>query len=266
MRIIRFLDENNAVRHGVDYDGETAELLDENPLHGAYPTGERLAVAKLLAPVEPRAIFCIGLNYHRHAEEMGAALPEHPVVFMKNPASVNPPGDPIVIPPVCREPEQVDYEAELAVVIGKAAKDVPAGEADDHILGYTAANDVSARHWQKQRGGGQWVRGKSFDTFCPLGPALVTPDELDPRDLRISATVNGKTVQDARTSDMIFPVPDLIAFLSQGTTLLPGTVILTGTPSGVGVARNPPVFLRDGDEVTVEIEGIGTLTSPVAAG
>jgi 2-keto-4-pentenoate hydratase/2-oxohepta-3-ene-1,7-dioic acid hydratase in catechol pathway len=158
----------------------------------------------------------------------------------------------------------VDYECELAVVIGRAARNVSRGEALDYVLGYTCANDVSARDWQKAGGGGQWCRGKTFDTFCPLGPVLVTPDTIrDPNALAIRTRLNGQIVQDCNTSDMIFDVPTLIAFLSGSTTLFPGTVILTGTPHGVGMARNPPVWLQDGDTVTVEIEGIGALTNPV---
>jgi len=162
------------------------------------------------------------------------------------------------------EPPEVDYETELAVVIGRAAKDVDTAEALHYVLGYTAANDVSARRWQGKRGAGQWVRGKSFDTFCPLGPELVTPDELeDPQNLRLTCVLNGQVMQDANTSDMIFPVAELISYLSSGATLLPGTVILTGTPSGVGFTRKPPVFLMPGDTVEVSVEGIGTLRNPV---
>ena len=158
----------------------------------------------------------------------------------------------------------MDYEAELAVVIGKAAKNVTRENALSHVLGYTCANDVSARDWQKEGGGSQWCRGKSFDTFCPLGPWLVTPDEIpNPNALHISTKVNGETLQDSSTGDMIFDVATLIEFLSGSTTLLPGTVILTGTPSGVGMARTPPRWLQAGDTVTVEIEKIGALTNPV---
>jgi len=185
---------------------------------------------------------------------------------MKNPAAVTDPDSPIVLPRCCADRPQVDWEAELAVVIGRDAKDVPEDRALEVVLGYTAANDVSARVWQKQLGGGQFVRGKSFDTFCPLGPVLVTADELgDPQDLGVRCRVNGECVQDGRTGEMIFPVARLIAFLSQDTTLKAGTVILTGTPAGVGAAMKPPRFLAAGDRVEVEIEGIGTLSNPVAA-
>jgi len=160
--------------------------------------------------------------------------------------------------------DQVDYEAELAVIIGKRCKNVSKANALDRVLGYTCANDVSARDWQKQYGGSQWCRGKTFDTFAPLGPCLVTRDEIpNPNDLRLRTILNGAVMQDCNTSDMIFDVPTLIEFLSGSTTLLPGTVILTGTPHGVGMARRPPVWLKPGDSVTIEIEGIGQLTNPV---
>ena len=158
----------------------------------------------------------------------------------------------------------MDYECELAVVIGKAAKNVSKEKALDYVLGYTCANDVSARDWQRTFGGSQWCRGKTFDTFCPLGPVLVTADEIpNPNQLAIKTILNGKTMQDLNTNDMIFDVPTLISFLSGSTTLLPGTVILTGTPQGVGMAMNPPVWLKSGDVVTIEIEKIGSLTNPV---
>src|SRR5262249_4310104 len=160
--------------------------------------------------------------------------------------------------------DEVDYECELAVVIGKTCKNVPKAKAYEYILGYTCANDVSARDWQLKRGGGQWCRGKTFDTFAPLGPSLVTKEDIhDPHALRIQTILNGEALQDWNTSDMIFDIPTIIEFLSGSTTLLPGTVILTGTPQGVGVARKPPVFLKAGDTVSVVIEKIGTLTNPV---
>ena len=206
---------------------------------------------------------CIGLNYKFHAEESGAAIPQNPVLFMKLPGTVQNPGDPILLPTHLKS-EKVDYECELAVVIGKAARNVSKEKALDYVLGYTCANDVSARDWQLNGGGNQWCRGKTFDTFCPLGPVLVTRDEIpNPNALGIKTVLNGETVQDWNTNDMIFDVPTLISFLSGSTTLEPGTVILTGTPHGVGMARKPPLWLKDGDSVTIEIEGIGTLTNPV---
>ena len=195
--------------------------------------------------------------------ETGTAVPKHPVIFMKAPTTVQNPGDPIVIPRFLRS-DKVDYEGELGVVIGRPCKNVSPAEALSYVLGFVAANDVSARDWQKEKGGGQFCRGKSFDTFCPVGPCLVTTDELpDPSNLTLRTFVNQDKMQESSTKDMIFDVPTLISFLSGSTTLLPGTLILTGTPSGVGEARDPRRFLVPGDEVTVEIEGIGMLTNPV---
>jgi 2-keto-4-pentenoate hydratase/2-oxohepta-3-ene-1,7-dioic acid hydratase in catechol pathway len=174
--------------------------------------------------------------------------------------------DPICLPRACEHGPEVDYEAELAVVIGRTTRDVSAEQALDYVLGYTAACDVSARRWQKHAGGGQWIRGKSFDSFCPLGPTLVTADEIpDPQALDLGCRINGKTLQQGSTADMIFSVAELIAFLSRDTTLLPGTLILTGTPAGVGFARKPPVFLAAGDQVEVEIDLIGILSNPVVS-
>lgn len=266
MRIIRFLDEKNQEHCGHDYQNDMATLLegqlfDEN---GLKDTGHQVRVKKLLSPFQPTAILCIGLNYHEHARETGAELPTHPVLFMKNPGAVNAPGYPIVLPASCMDPLQVDYEAELAAVIGKPAKNVPADHALNYVAGYTAANDVSARRWQKHGGAGQWVRGKSFDTFCPLGPELVTADEIpDPQTLRLRSILNGEVMQDSNTADMIFSVAVLIEKLSQDMTLLPGTVILTGTPGGVGFTRKPPVFLKPGDTIEISLERIGSLINPV---
>lgn len=262
MKIIRFQDSAGDIRFGEQVDGQSARLI-EGDIFDAYTVIDRVvSIEKLLAPVEPKTILCIGLNYRQHAEETGAKIPEHPVLFIKAANALNNPGDPIVIPTVA--PGQVDYECELAVVIGKAAKNVSRDDALDHVLGYTCANDVSARRWQKEGGGKQWCRGKSFDTFCPLGPALVTPDEISyPNNLNIKTILNDETMQESTTADMIFDVPTLISFLSEGTTLLAGTVILTGTPQGVGFARNPPIFLKHGDRVRVEIERIGILGNPV---
>ncbi len=226
--------------------------------------------------VEIRYIIGIGRNYAEHASEQGADVPERPMVFTKNPAAVCLSGDDIVIPELCRDeatggPAQVDFEAELAVIIGRAAKDVPESRAHEHVLGYACANDVSARWWQKKGSGGQFCRGKSFDTFCPVGPNLVpAADVPDVQDLGVVCRVNGETMQDGNTRDMIFPVATLIAELSRGTTLMPGTVILTGTPSGVGMARTPPVWLNAGDTVEIEIGGpgsaFGVLTNRVTDG
>lgn len=265
MRILRYQDPQGATRYAaLDADGTARQIVGD--LFGAHEvTGEPAVIQKRLAPVAPAAFFCIGLNYRRHAEEGKAPIPHHPVLFMKSPAAVQNPGDPIVLPRHLRS-DEVDYECELAVVIGKRCKNVAREAALDHVLGYTCANDVSARDWQGKWGGSQWCRGKTFDTFAPLGPWLVTRDEIpDPATLKIRTLLNGQTMQDWRCDDMIFDVPSLIVFLSGSTTLLPGTVILTGTPHGVGFARKPPVFLQPGDTVTVEIDRIGVLTNPVVA-
>ncbi len=264
MRIVRFLDDKGAVCYGHNFRDGQAELLEGHLFHGLKETGRRVSVRKLLAPLEPPAILCIGLNYRQHAVETGIKIPEYPVLFMKNPAAVTHPHDPIVLPAACMNQPQVDYEAELVVVIGKPARNVPLTRALEYVLGYTAGNDVSARWWQQHAGASQWIRGKSFDTFCPLGPELVTAADLpDPQNLRLRCILNNEVMQDGNTSDMIFSVAELVAFLSEGTTLLPGTVILSGTPSGVGFVRQPPIFLKPGDVVSIEIEGIGTLTNPV---
>lgn len=226
-------------------------------------TNERIEVLEMLAPIEPTTIYGIGLNYRKHAEETGAQIPSHPIVFLKSPTAVQDPGGPIVLPRHLRS-DQVDFEAELGVIIGYKCKNVSRDEALDYVLGYTLANDVSARDWQKTWGGSQWSRGKTFDTFCPLGPCYVTRCNLkNPNDLAISTRVNGVTMQQSNTRDMIFSVAELIAFLSGSTTLEPGTLILTGTPEGVGMGRKPPVWLKPGDQVEVEIEGIGVLHNPV---
>lgn len=222
-----------------------------------------------------RWVVCIGRNYGEHAREMAAASAatsasdsaEHPTVFAKSPASVILHDDEIALPACCRDDatggEQVDYEGELAVVIGTPARDVSVDDALGHVLGYCCANDVSARWWQKHGGGGQFVRGKSFDTFCPLGPRVTPSRGIDASDLTLTTRLNGEVVQHASTSDMIYGVADVISRLSQGATLPAGTVILTGTPSGVGAARTPPRYLMAGDFVEVEIEGLGVLRNAV---
>ncbi len=263
MKLIRFQDSKGTIHYGSQQPDGSALLIDGD-IFGTYAvTTTKADVAKLLAPIMPTAIMCIGLNYRLHAAESGAKIPEFPVLFMKTLGAVQNPGDPIELPTHLKSNE-VDYECELAVVIGKAAKNVSKEKALDYVLGYTCANDVSARDWQRTFGGSQWCRGKTFDTFCPLGPVLVTTDEItNPNELGIKTILNGETMQDLNTNDMIFDVPTLIAFLSGSTTLLPGTVILTGTPQGVGMARTPPVWLKAGDSVTIEIERIGSLTNPI---
>ena len=264
MRIIRYLDRTGRARTGAEQPDGTVRVV-EGDVFGSYTVGAVASdVGQLLAPVGPTEILGIGLNYRRHAEETKAKIPEFPILFFKGPASVQNPGQPILIPRVLAS-EEVDYECELAVVIGRTCKNVTRAQALDYVLGYTCGNDVSARDWQIRRGGGQWCRGKSFDTFAPLGPRLVTRDEIpNPNALKIATILNGERVQDWTTADMIFDVPALIEFLSGSTTLLPGTVIMTGTPHGVGMACTPPRWLEPGDTVTVDIENIGQLTNPVA--
>ncbi len=265
MKIIRYQDRSGAIGHAALQPDGTALKLAGTIFDPPVLTQQKADVARLLAPLEPPAIVCIGLNYRRHAEETGAKLPPYPVVFYKGPNTLQHPGAPILLPRKLRS-DQVDYECELAVVIGRACKNVSRARALEYVLGYTCANDVSARDWQKHGGGGQWCRGKSFDTFCPLGPCLVTSDEIpNPNTLRLRTVINGDVLQDWNTNDMIFDVPALIEFLSGSTTLLPGTVILTGTPHGVGMARTPPRWLQPGDTVSIEIEHIGALVNPVEA-
>lgn len=263
MKIIRFVDPANQIHHGIPLEDNKAELLHGDLFHGLKSTGQAVEVTKLLAPLEPRQILCIGLNYAEHARETGAKIPEFPVLFLKSIGSLQHPNAPIQLPRHLPSNE-VDYEVELAVVLGKAARNVSATDAYDYVLGYTVANDVSARDWQLKRSGRQWCRAKSFDTFCPLGPCLVTSDEIpEPHDLHLSTKLEGEILQDSNTSDMIFKIPELISFLSGSTTLPAGTVILTGTPPGVGMSREPQRFLQAGESVSVAIEGIGTLTNPI---
>jgi 2-keto-4-pentenoate hydratase/2-oxohepta-3-ene-1,7-dioic acid hydratase in catechol pathway len=206
----------------------------------------------------PGKIVCVGLNYRDHANESAMELPSAPLLFAKWPNGLVGPGEPILLP---HQTAEVDYEAELGVVIGRPARRVAAADAIDHVAGYVCANDVSAR--DIQFGDGQWTRGKSFDTFCPVGPMTPAADVPDPQALRIRCLLNGEAVQDGTTADMIFGVAELIAYISDGIALEEGDLILTGTPPGVGFVRDPPIFLADGDEVTIEIEKVGSLTNPV---
>lgn len=211
-----------------------------------------------------RHIIGVGMNYAKHAHEQGKGVPERPMLFTKNPMAACLNGDEIVVPKLCQDRPQVDFESELGVVIGQQTRDVAKSDALKAVLGYCSANDVSARWWQKDGSGGQFCRGKSFDTFCPIGPALVPASEVkDPQNLRVTTKLNGQLMQDANTSDMIFDVATLIHEISRGTTILPGTLILTGTPSGVGFARTPPIFLKQGDVVEVEVGHLGVLKNSV---
>lgn len=274
MKLVMYSVNGGDARVGVIEDGEVRQLAaDETSMLALISEGvekqplggESLALedVELHAPVErPSKVIGIGLNYEDHAAETGADIPEKPIVFAKFPNTISGPGDPVRIPKIT---EQADYEAELAVVIGRSARNVEAGDALDYVFGYMNANDVSSRDLQFSEGG-QWTRSKSIDTFSPIGPYLVTKDEIeDPQNLSVKCTLNGEVMQDGTTEKMIFSVAEIVAFLSTGMTLEPGDIILTGTPPGVGVARDPQVFLKDGDEVSIEIEGLGTLTNPVEA-
>jgi len=264
MRTVRFEDAGGARGYAVERAGGY-DVLSASPLAGGVPTGRRVEPVRLLAPIEPTAILGIGLNYRAHAAESGRPPPEWPMVFFKLPSCAVGPGAPIVLPRQLAS-EAVDAEAELAVVIGKDAYNVTAAQAHEYIAGYTCANDVSARDWQFERGGGQFCRGKMFATFCPLGPVMVTPDEFGPVGVRrLRGHHNGEVVQDSLLDDLLFDVPTLIAFLSGSTVLPAGSVILTGTPSGVGFAAKPPRYLQPGDITVTEIEGIGRLENPVIA-
>jgi 2-keto-4-pentenoate hydratase/2-oxohepta-3-ene-1,7-dioic acid hydratase in catechol pathway len=260
LRYIRFRDDHGDVHYGVEQaDGRAMQI--DGDLFGEHEVTRRLArPARLLAPCQPPNVIAIGLNYRAHADESGSPYPPAPIIFIKAATAVVGPGEAILLPRAA--PDNVDYEAELAIVIGRKAKHVEPGEALDYVLGYTCGNDVSARDCQL-RIDKQWARAKSFDTFCPLGPAIV--DGLDPASLPIRLRLNGKTMQDSNTNDMICGPADLVSYLSHQMTLLPGTVILSGTPSGVGFPRKPPVFLRPGDRVEIEIGGIGVLANGVEA-
>lgn len=230
---------------------------------GLKDTGLKAVPKYFLPPVQPRDIVCIGLNYRAHADELKLPYPTNPVVFVKPTTCAAAHGDEIVKP---RITEKMDYEVELAVVIGRECKDVTPEDALDYVLGYTCANDLSTRDWQKvpALAGSQWCRSKMFDRFCPLGPVIVTKDEIpNPGALRVQTFVNGQQMQDSNTSDLIFSVQQIISFLSIGTRLQPGTVILTGTPFGVAEGRSPPPFLKPGDHVAVEVQGIGRLENKI---
>jgi 2-keto-4-pentenoate hydratase/2-oxohepta-3-ene-1,7-dioic acid hydratase in catechol pathway len=225
-------------------------------------TGSALDKTQLAAPIQnPEKILCIGLNYRDHAIETKAPIPTEPVVFNKLPTTLLAPGAVVKLPKVS---DEVDFEAELVVVIGKGGRDIAEKDAMDYVFGYTCGNDVSARDWQKNKPAKQWLLGKSFDTFAPIGPMIVTKDEIaDPGKLSISLKLNGETMQNSNTEQLIFSIPQLISYISQVATLKPGDLIFTGTPSGVGMARTPPVWLKKGDVMEVEIGGIGLLRNSV---
>jgi len=237
---------------------QAAARVAEHPRAVSYPAAE----ARLLPPIpDPQKIICVGLNYRDHAAETGAAIPREPVLFSKFATALIGNGEAIVLPAVSKE---VDFEAELVLVVGKKGRHFREDSALDYLAGYTIGHDVSARDWQLKKDGKQWLAGKTFDTFAPTGPVLVTRDEVpDALSLGIRLRLNGHTMQDSNTRQMIFSPAAVLAYVSQVVTLLPGDLVFTGTPPGVGVARKPPVYLKGGDVVEVEIEGLGTLRNPV---
>lgn len=262
MRIARFL-SNNSVFTGALIDEKNARLI-KGELTGTFSvTNESVRVDQLLAPIVPTDILCIGLNYHAHAKETNSEVPANPMLFIKSSNALHDPNAPIVLPKLS---PQVDYEGELVIVMGKRCKHVSKEKALDYVLGYTIGNDVSARDWQKEKhlNGGQFARGKSFDTFAPIGPWITTKDEVpNPNVLALKTVINGETLQESSTADMIFDVATIISSLSSTMTLRAGAIIYTGTPQGVGVARKPQRFLKAGDSVAISIEKLGTLTNSV---
>ena len=278
MSLCRYQDDQGKPQYALYRPGAIcplAQLIDEPPADGEIFSLDATQLESLPQPEEsqwvpepttllpvvgqPGKVICIGLNYRDHAIESGAEIPTEPVVFSKFNTTLVGHGDSIRLPAVSSE---VDYEAELVVVMGKEAKHVTAADAMDYVFGYTCGHDVSARDWQKGRPGGQWLLGKTFDTFAPTGPCVVTTNELsDPSNLRVRMKLNGEIMQDSTTAQLIFDIPTLIEHLTKIVTLLPGDLIFTGTPPGVGAARKPPVFLQPGDKCQVEIEGIGALVN-----
>jgi 2-keto-4-pentenoate hydratase/2-oxohepta-3-ene-1,7-dioic acid hydratase in catechol pathway len=257
MKIVRYQVEGQT-RYGV-VEGDRIYPCDGDPFAG-LTKGQKaidMGSVRLLAPVLPPNILCLGLNYRKHADEGGMPYPAAPLMFIKATTSLSGPGDPIVLPEAYQD--SIDYEVELVIVIGKKTRNVSEKEVPQVVLGYTIGNDVSNRSAQFKDG--QWARGKSHDTFCPIGPAIVT--DLDGDNLNLSCRLEGQTLQDSNTSDMIFSCRQIVSYLSKSMTLLPGTIIMTGTPSGVGFARKPPVFLKAGQTVECRIEGIGLLANPV---
>jgi 2-keto-4-pentenoate hydratase/2-oxohepta-3-ene-1,7-dioic acid hydratase in catechol pathway len=262
MRVFRLLESPNAQPiHAREAEGGWEEVRREGP--GFVPTGRRFAGGRILPPVDPRVLFCVGVNYASHAKEFGHEQCEWPTVFHKSPASVIATGETVRLPRHLRS-DKVDFEAEIAVLVGEDIRNATPEAALRKVLGYTCANDVTARDWQKERGGTQWSRGKSFDTFCPLGPCLLTADEVpDPSRLEIRFRLNGETMQAASASEMQFGVGEILSFLSGSSTVPAGSVVLTGSPAGVGMARTPPRWLAPGDRMEVEIPGVGILANPV---
>ncbi|MBN2804122.1 MAG: fumarylacetoacetate hydrolase family protein [Deltaproteobacteria bacterium] len=264
MKIVRFLDESNITQTGFYIGDNGAEIVSGNIEKGFIKTGTIKTIKEYLPPLEPVNIFAIGLNYLDHIKETSMERSDFPVLFMKATSSVAAHNSTICLPECEIKGPETDFEGELAVIIGKRVKNATVKNALDSVYGYTCANDVSARRWQKYAGENQWVRGKSFDTFCPLGPYIVTRDEIDdPSNLKIKTELNGKIMQKSNTQNMLFSIGEIISFISRDTTLLPGTVILTGTPDGVGFTRNPRIFLQSDDIIKITIEKIGSLINIV---
>ncbi|KAI1470130.1 uncharacterized protein F4812DRAFT_421597 [Daldinia caldariorum] len=275
-RLVRFLAKNGKTYYGdailpegvTDIAKTKKARVIKGDIFGKHEVTDQIAdVRLLLSPLaleDVKTVRCLGLNYALHAKEANLPIPKYPVLFYKPVTSLSGPTDPIPIHPIAQEELGLDYEVELVVIIGKEAKDVPESEALDYVLGYAVGNDVSHRDWQVARGGGQWSLGKGFDGWAPYGPGIVTSNVIkDPQTLQISTRVNGQTVQESNTADQIFNVRKTIAFLSRGHTLLPGDLIWTGTPSGVGMGRKPQLWLKDGDIVEVELEGVGIVSNKV---
>ncbi|KAL4868757.1 hypothetical protein BDV12DRAFT_168940 [Aspergillus spectabilis] len=275
-RLIRFLAKDGHVYYGDaildaavnDIGQVTRARVIKGPIFGQHHVTDQVAEVKLLlAPLarkDIKTVRCLGLNYEQHAKESNLPIPKYPVLFYKPITSIAGPTDDIPVPPLAQEGEGLDYECELVIVIGKEAKEVPESQALDYVLGYAVGNDVSHRDWQLKRGGGQWGLGKGFDGWAPFGPGIVSSQLIrDPNALRISTKLNGHEVQSSSTKDMIFNVAQTVSFLSQGTTLLPGDLIFTGTPQGVGMGRKPALWLRDNDQVEVSLEGVGSCVNKV---
>ncbi len=259
----RIINEHGNITYVTARENNELYELEGNPFDNSFQITERKAIArKWLPPVEAPAILCIGLNYRGHAKETQKPIPEYPVVFMKNPSALTGHLEPIIIPRVCRN--EMDYEGELVIIIKSNIKNIKKEDAHNYIAGFTIGNDVSARKWQMELGGGQWVRGKSFDTFAPIGPFVLPMNNIKSAcSFQIITKVNNQIVQTGNTSDMIFSPYELVSFLSQDTTLKAGTLIFTGTPSGVGWARSPKIILSKGDVVEIHISSIGALKNTV---
>ncbi|CAJ2501187.1 Uu.00g040400.m01.CDS01 [Anthostomella pinea] len=275
-RLVRFLARNGKVYYGdailpqgvTDIAQTKKARIMTGDIFGKHEVTEQVAdVRLLLAPFaleDVKTVRCLGLNYELHAKESGLPIPKYPVLFYKPVTSLAGPSDPIPVHQQAQQEQGLDYECELVAVIGKTCADVSEADALKYVLGYAVGNDVSHRDWQLARGGGQWSLGKGFDGWAPYGPGIVSSEVIrDPQTLKISTRLNGKTVQESNTSDMIFDVKKTISFLSKGHTLLPGDLIFTGTPSGVGMGRTPKLWLKDGDVVEVELEGVGVCTNKV---